>query len=230
MVVAIITARANSKGLPGKNMLELAGKPLIQYTYESVLNSKAFDRIILSTDLLSAIDLAGSFPGIEVPFIRPEHLCGDKVSQLDVVNHVVDFLDDESYPISHFVLFQPTAPFRKVKELKEGVLLLKEGADSVIGVTPVMHHPADYLIRGVNNKIEYLLPEYTAKPRQAFPEVYFNNGAFYGVEIGFFKEKQVFYNQDSVMLLMNEYSAIDIDTQLDFSIANALISGFNNAI
>ena len=91
--------------------------------------------------------------------------------------------------ISNFVLLQPTSPFRKIEEVVSGVKLLIDGNKSVLGVSRVMHHPADYLIKYGDNKIRYLMPEYASKPRQSFPPVFFNNGAFYGVESNFFLEK-----------------------------------------
>jgi CMP-N-acetylneuraminic acid synthetase len=224
MIVAVITARANSKGLPGKNLLELGGKPLIQHSFDVAKDSGVFDRIILSTDSKEAIDLAKSQNGIDVPFVRPDYLCGDKTSQVDVVNHALDFLSNENYGVTHFVLFQPTAPFRKVSEIQEGVRLLKSGCLSVIGVTPVMHHPADYLVRTNDNKVAYLMPEFASKTRQSFPPVYFNNGGFYGCDVNFFKENQVFYNQDSAILMMGEETLIDIDTEFDMKLAKGLIN------
>lgn len=230
MITAIITARAGSKGLPGKNMLDLGGKPLIQHTFDVAVESKAFDQIILSTDYDDAIDLAKKYKDIEVPFKRPEYLCNDSSSQLDVVNHVLDFLENRGELPGHFILLQPTAPFRTTKELMEGASLLRSGYSSVIGVTPVMHHPADYLVLDETKKVQYLMPEYASKPRQSFPPVYFNNGAFYGAETAFFRTKKVFYDKDSALLMMNEFSLIDIDTQFDFMLASSVINRFSYAV
>lgn len=224
MIVAIVTARANSKGLPRKNLLDLGGKPLIQHSFDVALESGVFDRIILSTDSKEVIELANAQKGIEVPFVRPEYLCGDKTSQVDVINHVLEFLRIENFGITHFVLLQPTTPFRKASEIQEGVKLLKSGNKSVVGVTPVMHHPADYLIITKENKISYLMPELASKIRQSFPPVYFNNGGFYGCEVNFFKQNQVFYNDESIILIMGEETLIDIDTELDMILAKGLIN------
>jgi CMP-N-acetylneuraminic acid synthetase len=224
MIVAIITARANSKGLPKKNMLDLGGKPLIQHTFDVAIESNSFDKIILSTDIDGAIELAGRYPEIEVPFKRPEHLCGDTVSQLEVVNHVLNYLEHKQTNITHFVLLQPTVPFRTKEEIIEGVNLLKSGCTSVIGVTNVIHHPADYLIIDESGKLRYLMPEFISKPRQSFPTVYFNTGGFYGCSVPFFKNKQVFYDENSGILMMNEKSLLDIDTEFDLKLAKGLIN------
>ncbi len=222
MIVAIITARANSKGLPGKNMLPLCGKSLIEHSFDVAVNSGVFDKIIVSTDLDAAIDLAKNYSQIEVPFKRPEYLCGDKVSQLDVVNHVLDYLESQKFNTTHFVLLQPTSPFRTPNEIREGVKLLQNGHESVIGVTEVMHHPVDYLFLEENNKLNFLLPEFVSKPRQTFPTVYFNNGGFYGCSVSFFIENQIFVSQNSALLIMNEKSLIEIDTMFDYQLAQGL--------
>jgi CMP-N-acetylneuraminic acid synthetase len=223
MVVAIVTARANSKGLPRKNMLALGGKPLIQHTFDKAIESNAFDKIVLSTDFDEVIQLAKGIPKIEIPFKRPEYLSGSAVSQIEVVNHVIDHYRTNGIYFSHIVLLQPTSPFRRIEELIEGVRLLKSGCKSVIGVSKVMHHPADYLVKDGNDKIKYLMPEYASKPRQSFPEVYFNNGALYGVEMEFYLRNQVFYDTDSIMLEMSEESLIDIDTEFEFKLAQGLL-------
>jgi CMP-N-acetylneuraminic acid synthetase len=104
------------------------------------------------------------------------------------------------------------------------VRLLFNGSDSVIGVAKAMHHPADYLCIGENNKLHYLLPEFVAKPRQSFPTVYFNTGGFYGCSVSFFKKNQLFYDENSAILLMDEKSLIDIDTPFDFLLAKGILA------
>lgn len=225
MVVAVITARANSKGLPGKNMMDLGGKPLIEYSMEIASRSSGFDTIILSTDIMEAIELAkAKYPRIEVPFKRPDHLCGDTTTHVEVIDHLCDHFRSNNREIGHIVLLQPTSPFRKAEEMNEGVRMLKSGKDSVFGVTPVMHHPADYLYKNSSGKIEYLMPEFKYTRRQDFPPVYFNNGAFYGCSLEFFKTQRNFYNDESGLLVMEENSLIDIDTAFDMKLARALVN------
>jgi CMP-N,N'-diacetyllegionaminic acid synthase len=224
MVIAVITARANSKGLPGKNMMDLGGMPLIQHSMAVACESKAFDAVVLSTDLIEAIELAKQqYPEIEIPFVRPEHLCGDKTTHVEVINHLLDYYGSKNRRIDHLVLLQPTTPFRMKEEMLEGVKLLKHGADSVLGVSPVMHHPADYLFKNKQGKIEYLMPEYKASRRQDFPDIYFNNGAFYGCSTAFFKTTQSFFDENSELLIMSENALIDIDTAFDMKLARALV-------
>ena len=222
MITAIITARKDSKGVSGKNTRLVCGKPLIEYSFDIAEKSGVFDRVLLSTDSEEAISLARNYASVEVPFIRPAHLCVDNARQYDVVLHALDYLETRGTPTDQFVLLQPTCPFRTVAEIQEGVKMLQSGISSVIGVAPVMHHPADYLIRNKVGKIEYLMPQFLSMRRQEFPPVFFNNGGFYGCSVNFFRTRKVFYDENSYMLEMSEMSLIDIDTEFDLMLANAL--------
>lgn len=223
MVVAVITARANSKGLPGKNMMDLGGRPLIEHSMDIACRSE-FDAVLLSTDIDEAILLAGlKYPKIEVPFKRPEHLCTDTATHVEIIDHLLEYFRSAGRNFEHIVLLQPTTPFRTVEEMNRGVGLLKTGAESVIGVAPVMHHPADYLYKDSDGKVRYLMPEFKSMRRQEFPPVYFNNGAFYGCSVDFFRKKRDFYDENSEFLIMDEKSLIDIDTAFDMKLARALV-------
>jgi len=229
MVLAIITARANSKGLPGKNMIEIGQKPLIEYSFEIASRTSSFDKIVLSTDIDDAILLAKEkFSAIDIPFKRPDFLCGDKVSQQEVVNHVLNYYEQNNISFSHFILLQPTSLFRKIIEMEKGVELLKNGCSSVIGVSHILHHPADYLYKDNEGKIKFVMPEFAGRPRQEFPTIFFNNGAFYGCSVEFFKTEGVFYNEESTLLEMSDHSVVDIDTKFDLDIARGVLFQNNN--
>jgi CMP-N,N'-diacetyllegionaminic acid synthase len=225
MLVAVITARANSKGLPGKNMLDLGGKPLIEHTYEIAANTKGFDRVILSTDMDAAIDLAKSkYPRVEVPFKRPEALCLDTTSHAEVIRHLIHFLKDEGNAAEHIVILQPTSPYKSVEEMEKGCELLKSGVESVLGVSKVMHHPAEYLYQNKNGELQFLMPEFKGMRRQEYPDLYFDNGAFYGFTVPFFERTGHFFNEKSELLLMGEKSLIDIDTPFEMALARGVVS------
>lgn len=223
MILGLITARANSKGLPGKNMLDLGGMPLIEHTYKQAIESKGFDKIMLNTDFDLAINLAKEkYPEIEIPFKRPENLSLDTTSHAEVVSHTISHLISQNLNFTHIVILQPTTPFKKPTELFDGCNMLRNGAESVIGVSVAMHHPAEYLYKNKDGKLSYLMEEYAGKRRQEYPTVYFDNGAFYGFSIEYFNRTNKFFDENSELLIMGEESLIDIDTQFELNLARGL--------
>lgn len=224
MVIAIVTARKNSKGLPGKNTMMLGNFSLIEHSIIAANDATEIDEIYLSTDIVDVIDdLKNKYSKLKVPYIRPEHLCQDDSTHVEVLNDLIHYFEKINKHVSHFVLLQPTSPFRTSQEINEGVRLLKNGNDSVIGVCKTMHHPADYLYLDSNKEIKNVMPDFKGKRRQEFPEIYFNNGAFYGCSINFFKKNQMFYDKKSQLLIMNENTLIDIDTEFDMKLAKSII-------
>src|SRR5262245_37880595 len=140
-VVGVVTARAGSKRIPGKNTQPLAGKPLILYIIEAALTSGAFDRVILSTDDAVAADLA-SASGCEVPFMRPAELATDQTPHLPVMRHALAWLrDNQGYTPDAVMTLLPTAPLCQPAHFREAIALQQAmGADSVIGVEEMPPH------------------------------------------------------------------------------------------
>jgi CMP-N-acetylneuraminic acid synthetase len=140
-VVGVVTARAGSKGIPGKNTRTLAGKPLIAHTIDAARASGVFDRLILSTDdeQAAAIARAG---GCEVPFMRPASLSGDDVPHLPVMQHALTWLrDHDGYEPDWVMILLPTSPLRQPFHIREAVdLAFASGADSVVGVDELPAH------------------------------------------------------------------------------------------
>src|SRR5262245_2606487 len=140
-VLGVVTARAGSKGIPGKNTKPLGGKPLILYTIEAAIASRAFDRIILSTDDEAAAALAKA-AGCEVPFMRPADLAADDTPHLPVMQHALLWLRDrEHYEPDSVMTLLPTSPLRQPAHIREAVAIeASSGADSVIGVDELPSH------------------------------------------------------------------------------------------
>ena len=140
-VLGVVTARAGSKGVPGKNTRRLAGKPLIAYTIESALASGAFDRLILSTDDDEAARIAEGL-GCEVPFVRPAALCADDTPHLPVMEHAVAWMRDaQQYQPEWVMILMPTSPLRQPVHIVESVALAVETrADSVVSVDRMPSH------------------------------------------------------------------------------------------
>ena len=224
MIIGIITARGGSKGLPGKNMLDLGEFPLIEHTFMTAQAVEGIDRVLLSTNIPEAISLAhAKYPKIEVPYVRPAELCSDTTSQVDVVNHLLDHLKaHEGSDPSVLVLFQPTSPFRRVQEIENAIQAFRGNrVQSMVGVTRVLHHPADYMYRPKegDQTFQWVMRSPEWSRRQDFPQVYFNTGALYICTTEYFRREQAFYDQGSQLFEMAEESALDIDNAFDLQLA-----------
>jgi CMP-N,N'-diacetyllegionaminic acid synthase len=140
-VLGVVTARGGSKGIPGKNLKLLAGRPLIAYSIDTARLSGAFDRLILSTDDQAIADAARPL-GCDVPFMRPAELARDDTPHLPVMIHAVATLRDrESYGCDAVMILQPTSPLRTADDIRNSIALLeKTGADSVVSVSEVPSH------------------------------------------------------------------------------------------
>jgi CMP-N,N'-diacetyllegionaminic acid synthase len=143
-VLGVVTARAGSKGIPGKNTKLLGGKPLIAHTIESARASGVFDRLILSTDDPEAARISRDL-GCEVPFMRPAALSTDETPHLPVMQHALAWMRDEQRYVPDWVMIlMPTSPLRQPVHIQESVALaLRSGADSVVSVDemPSHYHP-----------------------------------------------------------------------------------------
>ena len=111
-ILGLIPARGGSKGIPGKNIKRLHGKPLLQYTFEAAKNSDLISRVILSSDDSEIIRVAEKI-GLEIPFVRPTALAADDTSSLEVVQHALNFFIQKGEKFDAVCLLQPTTPFRR---------------------------------------------------------------------------------------------------------------------
>jgi CMP-N-acetylneuraminic acid synthetase len=143
-VLGVITARGGSKGIPGKNLKLLGGRPLIAYTVDAARQSGVLDRLIISTDDAAIAETARAL-GCEVPFVRPGELALDNTPHLPVMVHAVAWLrDHEHYTCDAVMILQPTSPLRVADDIRASVALLEtSAADSVVGVsrTPLHYNP-----------------------------------------------------------------------------------------
>jgi CMP-N-acetylneuraminic acid synthetase len=228
MIAGIITARDGSKGLPGKNLADLGGRPLIEHTFITVQACASVERAFLSTDIPEAIDLArAKYPKVEVPFVRPPGLCTDQAGQVEVVEHLLDHLQSAgNFVPDAIVLFQPTSPFRRVEEVDGAVRQFQDSrCESLLGVSRVLHHPADYIYRprAGDMSFQWVMRSPEWQRRQDFPEVYFITGALYICSVGYFRKHRRLYDETSALYPMAEPTLIDIDTEFDLRLARGLI-------
>lgn len=213
-VLALITARGGSKGLPRKNVLFAGGKPLVAWTVEAAISAECVDRVVLSSDDEEIIAAARA-AGCEAPFCRPAHLASDMATSIDVVLHALDRLPGFEYVI----LLQPTSPLRTAADIDAAfALMLESAAPSCVSVCETDQSPYwMYRVAG-DNKLQRLLPEGEGiARRQDFPPIYVLNGAIYIARIDWLQENKNFVGAETVAYLMPKERSLDIDTADDFS-------------
>ena len=227
-MLAIIPARSGSKGLPGKNLKELNGKPLISYAIDQAKKSKLIDKIVVSTDDVDIANVAVNC-GVECPFLRPAHLATDDSLVNDTFIYTLDKLkNDFNYDVSEFIVLQPTTPLRKVGDIDSAIELFKQkDADSVVSYVLESHPIYWHKFLDENMCFDDIFEQKLAN-RQEYPKSYYPNGAIY-----IFKKKLIlenkWYSDKSFAYLMPRSRSVDIDTLDDFSYAEYLLGKNKNS-
>jgi CMP-N,N'-diacetyllegionaminic acid synthase len=221
--LGLIPARGGSKGIPGKNLVDLAGKPLISYTIAASLASKRLDRVILSTDDQEIADL-GQALEVQAPFLRPAHLADDQSSMLVVVEHALDWLKvNENYRPDAIVILQPTTPLRTSTHIDEAIIQFEqEDVDSLVSVSEPQEHPLE-MVSFEGQEMQFAVERGNVSTRQEYPTYYFLNGAITITRVDLLLEQQTFWGGRVAHYLMDTLASIDIDTRADLAIADGLM-------
>jgi len=230
-MIALIPARGGSKGLPGKNIRPLAGKPLIAHTIEAALKAQSIDRVICSTDSEEIATVALRY-GAEVPFLRPAELAQDNSLAIDNYIYTIDRLSRESgSEIADFVVLLPTAPLRTAADIDAAVAIFREkNADSVISYYPAPHPVQWYKYVDENGVLRSLLPETNPLAnRQEEKASYLPNGAIYVFRLAILKDPGVYYTDKSYPYIMPAERSVDIDNLNDFRCAEFLCEAASRA-
>ena len=216
-LLAIITARGGSKGLPGKNMRMLCGQPLLHYSIEAAKKSSQVDRVVVTSDDPAILGFAQQ-SGV-VALQRPAHLATDSASSLDVIRHVFETQKDHA----DFILLQPTSPLRTSAHINESIALYRrEKAGSVIGVKEYGPDPFKCFVLGPKNDLQPLVkPDF--KPRQELPMTYLCNGAIYVCGRQTFLKQNTLFVETCLPYVMNADISIDIDTLEDLQATEKLM-------
>jgi len=224
-VLGLIPARGGSKGIPGKNIRLLCGKPLIQYAYEGAVASGALDRVILSTDDEDIAAVARGF-GLEVPFLRPATFADDKSPMIDVAIHALNALRESGYAPDALLLLQPTSPLRRAEHIREAVRLL-DGHDAVCSVVPLPQDLCPHYVMKIRpaGYLDYFLPDgarYTR--RQDVPLAYRRDGTIFLTRVEVILEQRSFYGQRCVPLLLRPEESHNIDNADEWAEAERLLA------
>ena len=222
-MIALIPARGGSKGLPGKNIRLLNGKPLIAYAIEAALKAKHIDRVIISTDDEEIARVAVEY-GAELPFMRPAELASDTAMAVDNYIYTIDRLEKEGRkPIEAFVVLQPTSPLRIAEDIDGAVeLFLKKEADSVISYVQEAHPVTWHKYLDDESRFVDIF-DANIKNRQENRVSYYPNGAVYVFRTSMIRERQ-YYTDRSYAYIMPRTRSVDIDFIEDFEYAEFLLS------
>ncbi|MFN8003891.1 MAG: acylneuraminate cytidylyltransferase family protein [Acidobacteriota bacterium] len=225
-VLGLIPARGGSKGVPGKNIKLLAGKPLLAYTAAAALAAQHLSRVVLSTDD-EQIAAVGRACGIEVPFLRPAELAQDHSPTLPVVQHALRTLEAAGEQFDAVCLLQPTNPLRRAVDIDACITLFeREQADSVVTVLPV---PAEYnphwvYFRAADGSLRLSTGESTPIPRrQALPPAFHREGSVYVTRRDVILEENSLYGQRVLGVELDPARSVNIDTPDDWAHAEALL-------
>lgn len=220
-VLTIVTARGGSKALPGKNVKDLRGRPLLSYTLEAAQASQYVDRVVVSTDSEQIASVARAHGG-EVPFLRPPDLATDLARQEDAVLHAMRWVEDDAGSYDYVVLLAPTHPLRSGADVDAVLehLVRNDAARAVVTVVPADHPPyivntlpADGSMKG------FVSDEHKFKNRQEFPPFYKISGSVCAAEWAHFRAEQSFLTDDTHAVVVDPVRGHDINTATDFAMA-----------
>jgi len=225
-LLGIIPARGGSKGIPGKNIKLLGGKPLIAYTALAAQSAGIFSRVILTTDSEEIAEV-GRQCGVEVPFIRPPELARDETPMLPVLQHAVNWILSQDWNPDAIVILQPTAPFRRSTDLRSAFDLLNAHSeiDSVVSVEPVPEHYAPHFVMKIEG--ERLLPfmpdGLRITRRQDSPKVFSRTGEFYFTRIKTLMEENSIYGKNCRPYVVDHPHRVNLDTLDDWNEAERIV-------
>jgi len=226
-ILAVITARGGSKGLPGKNLRPLLAKPLIGWTVEAAVASEAVDRVVVSSDDEAILRVAAEHVA-ETPFVRPAELSGDLAKQEDAVLHAMDWVErDEGRAYDGVMLLAPTNPLRDAVEIDAVAAhwASQPQARAVMTVVPCEHHPAfANTLPDDDSMADFIAPELRTKNRQELPPYFRICGSVCLSEWAWFHEHQTFVTPATYAFVTSRRNGTDVDSLADFAVAEAYAS------
>jgi len=225
-ILAIIPARGDSKGLPGKNTRPMCGKPLIGWSVYKAKKSHYLDVVLVTTDNQNIADIARSF-GAYVPFIRPAEFATDQSSTYDVIRHALSYFKDTEFKeFDYIVLLEPTSPLREdddIDQMLELIVARQDKFDSIVSVGEVTEHPS-IMKRLAGNGIEPFCSDLAQTTRrQDNAPAYFPYGVAYIAKTSSLLEENTFYTRRCMYFLIKRYQNYEIDDVYDFLCAESVM-------
>lgn len=220
--VAIIPARANSKGVPGKNIRKFGGHPLIAWSIMAGLRSKLIDRVIVSTDSAEYKDIALSY-GAEVPFLRPNFLSGDNSTDYEFIKHSINWFQENDKDIDLLVQLRPTSPIRHPMIIDDAVNIFATANNEPSSLRSIHKMPesgyknfeisVDGFLRGIGTDTKGI--DHFNGPRQSFPDTFIANGYVDVMKVSFINENELLHGERSIGFITPETMEIDVESDCE---------------
>lgn len=223
--LTVVPARAGSKGLPGKNVKLLLGKPLLAWSIEQGLACGFSEKVIVSTDCPQIAKVARQYGG-SVPFLRPPELARDETPTIDVLLHLLDWLREAGEGYDVLQLLEPTSPLRDTADLQEAYqkLCSTPGASSVVGVSAVHSAHPEFLVKvGERGFLKPYGGGFSSARRQDIEPLYFLEGSLYLSHVEALYAHRGFYHSATLAHEVPKWKSFEIDDPIDFAVVEALM-------
>ena len=231
-ILAIIPARGGSKGLPGKNIRILCGKPLIAWSIEHAKNSKYVDDVFVSTDSQEIASVAEEY-GVPVPELRPDYLARDSAPSSEFIIYTLEKLRKEGKNYDYFILLEPTSPLRDVEDVDKSIEMLIDNptGERIVGVAMSgTIHPAFMMLVGGDGYLKPLAEGKHDVRRQDLPDVFFFEGSVYVSKVDVFLQKKTFYHDRTLPYIVPEWKSHEVDNLVDFNIIETIMKMKNDGL
>jgi N-acylneuraminate cytidylyltransferase/CMP-N,N'-diacetyllegionaminic acid synthase len=223
-ILGLIPARAGTKGLPQKNVMQLGHKPLIAWSIDEALRSKFIDSVVVTTENQNIADIA-KYYGAEVPFKRPLSLALDDSPSIDVVLHALEQLESLHRQYDFVVLLEPTSPLREAGDIDLALIeLVKSNQTSLVSVcrSEAQHPKFMYTKDQKNHLLPYMGVQPTGIRRQDLDPVFFLDGTIYISKVQELKLQKSFFHEHTIAFEVPKWKSIEVDDQFDFAMVEAL--------
>jgi len=232
-ILAIIPARGGSKGLPGKNIKEIAGLPLIVWTIKNALAADIIDNIVVSTDCEEIAKISID-SGASVPFLRPEELARDSSPSIDAITYTINELAKQGKSYDIVALLEPTSPLRKKEDLNNALSSFIDNYEEHNSVCSVgeIHLESPFITKTiVGNKLQDLVKhENIITQRQDYPLAFFPYGVIYASKIEYVLNNNKVYDSQSMPYLIERWQNYEIDDVFDFLCVESILKLKNKEI
>lgn len=223
-ILALVPARGGSKGLPGKNLRNLCGRPLIQWSIDFALACDEIDAVVVSTEDENIAKIAAS-AGAEVPFLRPLILSGDTSSTIEVIIHALDFLESQGRIFDILLLLEPTSPLREISDVEKALLRMSSvKASSIVSVCRSDSvHPAFMFSATQSGHLRpYLAESPDGLRRQDVEPLFHLEGSLYMSTVESLRKRKSFYHEDTIYYEVEKWKSLEIDNIVDFEMVEAI--------